>query len=63
MDTIWEADCITAFSDDIEYMTSLGLDSNVNTAATDRTFYYSRGLKSVTAGTPLLVLLHGYPQT
>jgi hypothetical protein len=63
MDAIWDTACISASSEDVDYMTKLGLKSNFNTAATDRVFHYSRGLEDVKASTPILVLLHGYPQT
>lgn len=63
MDSTWDTACITASSDDIKYMTNLGLESNVYSAAADRVFYYQRGIKDVQAGMPILLLLHGYPQT
>ena len=52
--------------------TSLGLASNLETAVRDKVFYYHRGIvvkegqggKDDNAGRrPVLVLLHGYPQT
>ena len=46
-------------SKDIEYMTSLGLEAR-GPSDNDQ-FYYHRGLKNPT--NPVLVLLHGYPQT
>ncbi|KUJ08381.1 putative Fluoroacetate dehalogenase [Mollisia scopiformis] len=63
MDSLWDTRCITASSSDVEYMTSLGLESNFNTVIADKIFYYQRGLKDVKADTPILVMLHGYPQT
>lgn len=63
MEATWDTACISAFSDDIKHMTNLGLESNVNTAATDKVFYYHRGITGVKVETPILVLLHGYPQT
>lgn len=63
MDTKWDTSCITASTEDVKYMTSLGLESNIETAAIDKVFYYHRGIKDVKVATPILVMLHGYPQT
>lgn len=63
MDALWDTSCITASTNDVEYMTSLGLESNISTAAEERAFYYHRGIKNIKNDTPILVLLHGYPQT
>jgi len=63
MDSLWDTSCIAASTNDIKHMTGLGLDSNVNTTAAEKIFYYHRGIKDLKAGTPILVLLHGYPQT
>lgn len=46
-------------SQDIEHMTSLGLQSTV--ATENKIFYYHRGLADVKKS--ILVLLHGYPQS
>ncbi|EHL00331.1 alpha/beta-Hydrolase [Glarea lozoyensis ATCC 20868] len=63
VDIPWDKSCITASTDDVDYMTSLGLKSNLKTTAEEKLFYYSRGLEDVKPDTPVLVLLHGYPQT
>ncbi|PVH75459.1 putative Fluoroacetate dehalogenase [Cadophora sp. DSE1049] len=52
-----------ASAHDITYMTSLGLESNIRTAATDLVFYYHRGLQTWDGQKPVLVLIHGYPQS
>lgn len=49
--------------DDVNHMHSLGLESNTSTAADDKLFYYHRGLANASHETPILVLIHGYPQT
>jgi pimeloyl-ACP methyl ester carboxylesterase len=46
-------------SQDVEHMTSLGLELSL--AKEDKLFYYHRGLTDVKK--PILVLLHGYPQS
>jgi hypothetical protein len=48
---------------DVNHMTSLGLESNITTATTDKVFYYHRGLAGADASSPILVLIHGYPQS
>jgi hypothetical protein len=48
---------------DVSFMTSLGLKSNIATASADKTFYYHRGLDNYDGSIPILVLIHGYPQT
>jgi hypothetical protein len=48
---------------DISLMTSLGLKSNITTPSTDKTFNYQRGLENYDSSKPILVVLHGYPQT
>ena len=63
MDKLWDTSCITASTNDVEYMTSLGLESNIRTAAEEKTFYYHRGIKDPKIDQPILLLLHGYPQT
>lgn len=63
MDSLWDVNCIKARVDDVNYMTSLGLESNIESAATDKIFYYHRDLKKSSSSRPVLVLLHGYPQT
>jgi hypothetical protein len=63
MDALWDTSCITASTNDVEYMTSLGLESNISTAAEEKAFYYHRGIKNTKIEKPILVLLHGYPQT
>jgi len=50
-------------SKDIDHMTSLGLESNLTTAATDKVFYFHRGIKDATSTNPILILIHGYPQS
>ncbi|CAG8960717.1 hypothetical protein HYFRA_00002253 [Hymenoscyphus fraxineus] len=49
--------------DDIQYITSLDLESNIESAAKDKIFFYHRGVKELSHGKPILMLLHGYPQT
>ena len=44
-------------------MLGLGLESNISTAATDKVFYYYRSLNNAKHSTPILVLIHGYPQS
>ncbi len=52
------------YTDDVSHMTSLGLKSNIATLSVrDKLFYYMRGLDKVSASNPILVLIHGYPQT
>jgi hypothetical protein len=63
MDKLWDTSCITASTNDVEHMTSLGLQSNISTAAEEKTFHYHRGIKDPRNDKPTLVLLHGYPQT
>lgn len=63
MDSLWDTNCITTTTNDVEHMKGLGLESNISTAAEDKTFYYHRGLKNLSNEKPILVLLHGYPQT
>ncbi|TVY34153.1 Fluoroacetate dehalogenase [Lachnellula subtilissima] len=48
---------------DIQHMVSLGLRFNITTTAKGNIFYYERGLWDIMNGKPILVLLHGYPQT
>ncbi|KAH6717335.1 putative Fluoroacetate dehalogenase [Leptodontidium sp. MPI-SDFR-AT-0119] len=48
---------------DITYMTSLGLESNINTAGSDKIFYCCRSLEQSSDSNPILVLIHGYPQS
>jgi hypothetical protein len=50
-------------TNDVNYMTGLGLESNITTASTDKIFYYHRGLDGADASKPILVLIHGYPQS
>jgi hypothetical protein len=50
-------------TNDVSLMTSLGLKSNITTTSADKTFYYHRGLETCDSSTPILVLIHGYPQT
>ncbi|KAE8441237.1 hypothetical protein EG329_005601 [Mollisiaceae sp. DMI_Dod_QoI] len=59
----WDTSCINDINNDVSHMTSLGLESNLSTAATDKIFYYHRGIKNASTTSPILVLLHGYPQT
>jgi hypothetical protein len=63
MDANWDKSCIEDSVEDVDYMTSLGLESNLKQTANEKVFYYSRGLKDVKPDTTVLVLLHGYPQT
>ncbi|KUJ17017.1 alpha/beta-hydrolase [Mollisia scopiformis] len=49
-------------NDDVTHMTGLGLESNFSTLGRDRIFYYQRGIYGEISR-PILVLLHGYPQT
>lgn len=63
MEPAWDQSCITRESADVVYMTNLGLQSNINTAAADKLFYYQRGIATLPNAVPILVLLHGYPQT
>lgn len=51
-------------NDDVTHMTGLGLESNFSTLGKERIFYYHRGIaggKEIEK--PVLVLLHGYPQS
>ena len=49
---------------DVSYMTSLGLDRNLSSDSEDGLFFYQRGLQQHANGTaPVLVLIHGYPET
>ena len=50
-------------ADDFVYMKSLGLESNISTAATEKVFCYHRDLKDWSTSSPILVLIHGYPQS
>jgi hypothetical protein len=50
-------------TNDVSLMTSLGLKSNITIASADKTFYYHRGLETYNSSMPILVLVHGYPQT
>lgn len=50
-------------TNDVKLMTGLGLKSNISTASADKSFYYQRGLASADGSKPILVLIHGYPQT
>lgn len=52
-----------ASRDDIKLMEGLGLEHNIHTLEKDGIFYYHRGLKCGSPKTPVLVLIHGYPQT
>ena len=63
MDKLWDTSCTLATANDVKHMTSLGLKSNLGTAAEEKTFYYQRGIKDTKNEKPILVLLHGYPQT
>ena len=63
MDSLWDKACIKASVDNVTHMANIGLDSNIDTTAIDKIFYYHRGIKELKANTPILVLLHGYPQT
>jgi hypothetical protein len=44
-------------------MSGLGVENNIRTLAEDGLFYYSRGLQGELLDGPLLVLIHGYPQS
>ncbi|KAE8447799.1 hypothetical protein EG329_010193 [Mollisiaceae sp. DMI_Dod_QoI] len=51
-------------NDDVTHMIGLGLESNFSTLGEDRMFYYHRGIigeKDIVR--PIIVLIHGYPQT
>jgi hypothetical protein len=49
---------------DVSYMKSLGLECNLSTSLEDGLFFYERGLQQEANGTaPILVLIHGYPET
>jgi hypothetical protein len=50
-------------SDDIEFMTDLGLKSSISTLEAERLFYYARGIEDASLKAPVLVLIHGYPQS
>ncbi|KAH6673352.1 putative Fluoroacetate dehalogenase [Halenospora varia] len=63
MESTWEESCLKAITDDVSHMESLGLESNLDTASMDSLFYYSRGIERQKIDTPVLVLIHGYPQT
>lgn len=52
-----------ADSKDVQHMTKLGLESNIETASEDKLFYYHRGVKDVAGDVPVIVLIHGYPQS
>jgi hypothetical protein len=50
--------------DDVTHMTFLGLENNIKYLVVDGLFYYHRGLIGQDEiSKPILVLLHGYPQT
>jgi hypothetical protein len=63
MDALWDKSCIETSTEDVDYMTSLGLKSNLMEVVNEKVFYYHRGLENVDSKTTVLVLLHGYPQT
>lgn len=49
---------------DVQHMVSLGLRFNIIATGTgEKIFYYERGLWDIMNEHPILVLLHGYPQT
>jgi hypothetical protein len=48
---------------DVTYMTSLGLECNLSTSSEDGLFFYQRNLQNANERTPVLVLIHGYPET
>jgi hypothetical protein len=48
---------------DVTHMTNLGLKSNLSTSSADGIFFYQRGLQEAGKKTPILVLIHGYPET
>jgi hypothetical protein len=52
-----------ASGEDVKLMTGLGLESNIDTFEKDGVFYYHRALQIGSTKTPVLVLIHGYPQT
>ncbi|KAF4635650.1 hypothetical protein G7Y89_g2439 [Cudoniella acicularis] len=63
MDSSWDKSCIKASTRDVEHMTSLGLESNINKTPEEKIFYYRRGIGQNPKNSPILVLIHGYPQT
>ncbi|KAH7312870.1 putative Fluoroacetate dehalogenase [Rhexocercosporidium sp. MPI-PUGE-AT-0058] len=63
MNSSSNTECFSASAHDIRYMTSLSLESNISTAATDKIFHYHRGLEHLNGSKPILVLIHGYPQS
>jgi hypothetical protein len=52
-----------ASGEDFKLMTGSGLESNIDTLEKDGVFYYHRGLQNGSTKTPILLLIHGYPQT
>jgi hypothetical protein len=48
---------------DVTHMTKLGLESNLSTSSADGIFFYQRRLQEVGKKAPILVLIHGYPET
>lgn len=63
---VWNIICIMASTNDVTHMTGLGLLSNLNTASAERLFYYHRGIETAdktSKKAPILVLIHGYPQS
>lgn len=49
--------------DDVTHMEGLGLRSNFDKLGRDRIFYYEIGFIEESVPKPILVLLHGFPQT
>jgi hypothetical protein len=48
---------------DVTHMTKLGLESNLSTSSADGIFFYQRRLQEAGKKAPILVLIHGYPET
>jgi hypothetical protein len=48
---------------DITHMTNLGLKCNDPNSSEDGLFFYQRGLEKADGTVPILVLIHGYPET
>ena len=63
MSSLSNTELYSESADDFTYMKSLGLESNISTAAAEKVFYYHHDLKHWNASFPILVLIHGYPQS
>jgi hypothetical protein len=50
-------------TNDVSLMTGLGVENNATNTSANKIFHYRRGLEEADTSTPILVLIHGYPQT